>query len=963
MSGEGAVGAGRDISHSAVGAGSRVEHTEVDNRIENTTVGRDVFQVGRDLTVNTTLNYPPPPPEPVWRSVRVGAVPPLASAFQPREELRGRIDRARERNTTVVLTQVLSGGGGVGKSQLAAHYADQAHAEGVDVLAWVNAAETTQIIATYATAAAKVGVPGADGQDAESDALAFLDWLAVTDRSWLVVLDDLTDLEGAAPWWPRPPAGANGRVLATTRRRDALVTGSGRARVDIGTYTPDEALDYLRDRLAEADAGHLLDDRSDDLVEALGLLPLALAHAAAYMINEGVDCTAYLRLFTDRASRLESVLPTDADTDNYGRRVTTSLLLALDAADHREPAGLATPAIRLASHLDPTGHPDTLWATEAVTEYLTAHRASPPAGAPAPEPVTPEQARAALRLLHHYALITHTPHDSNGAVRLHALTARAARETTPPTQIAATVRTAADALLETWPEHEHTAPELTAVLRANTDTLTDHADDHLWHPDAHPVLFTAGNSLLHAGLFHTAVTHWQHLTADAQRLLGDDHPNTLTARANLASSYARAGRTGEAIVLEEWVAADRERILGPDHPDTLSARGNLASSYARAGRTGEAIVLEERVAADRERILGPDHPDTLTARGNLAVSYRRAGRTGEAIRIGERVAADRERILGDDHPDTLTSRGNLASSYGQAGRTGEAIVLEERVAADRERILGPDHPDTLTARANLASSYARAGRTGEAIVLEERVAADRERILGHDHPDTLLARGNLAFSYWRAGRTGEAIVLEERVAADRERILGHDHPNTLTSRANLASSYARAGRTGEATAIGERVAADCERILGPDHPDTLLVRGNLASSYARAGRTDGAVDLLRSVVEDQARVLGPAHPDTVISRAGLATVLTRRGRGLLAGDTAGAWRDAAEAVQVVGPHLSDDPSTYGPDLAEAYGLAAAVLDADGQPEAAADFRSRALRAVATAPAPRPGDGAADGSRS
>ncbi|MFD9061844.1 tetratricopeptide repeat protein [Kitasatospora purpeofusca] len=793
VSGEGAVGAGGDVSHSAVGAGSRVEHTEVDNRIENTTVGRDVFQVGRDLTVNTTHthHHAAPASEPVWRPVRVGEVPPLASAFQPRAGLREAIDRARERNATVVLTQVLSGGGGVGKSQLAAHYAHRAHAEGVDVLVWVNAAETAQIIATYAQAAAKTGVPGADGQDAESDAAAFLDWLAVTDRSWLVVLDDLTDLEGTAPWWPRPPAGANGRVLATTRRRDALVTGSGRAVVDIGTYAPDEAVGYLAERLGGADAGHLLDDRADDLVEALGRLPLALAHAAAYMINEGVDCSAYLNRFTDRASRLERLLPQDADTDNYGRRVTASLLLALDAADHREPVGLATAAIRLAAHLDPAGHPEQLWNTSAVTDYLTTHRTT---GAPDVKPVTAGRARSALRLLHHYALITHDPHDSHRAVRLHALTARAARETTPDIDTPATVRTAADALLETWPKHEHTARDLTTVLRTNTDTLTDHADDHLWHPGGHPVLFTAGTSLLRAGLIGTAVTHGQRLTADAERILGDEHPNTLTARANLASAY--------------W----------------------------------------------------------------------------------------------------------------QAGRTGEAIVIEERVAADRERLLGHDHPDTLLARSNLAVSYWQAGRTGEAIVLLERVAADRERLLGHDHPDTLLARGNLASAYWQAGRTGEAIVLEERVLAD------------------------------------------FERILGDDHPDTLTARGNLAVSYWQAGRADGAVDLLRSVAEDRDRVLGPVHPDTVMSRAGLATVLTWRGRALLPGDTAGAWRDAAEAVGAVGPYLSDAPATYGPVLADAYGLAATVLDADGQPEAAADFRSRALHTARTAPPPRPGDDAADGSR-
>ncbi|MFE0730562.1 tetratricopeptide repeat protein, partial [Streptomyces antibioticus] len=63
--------------------------------------------------------------------------------------------------------------------------------------------------------------------------------------------------------------------------------------------------------------------------------------------------------------------------------------------------------------------------------------------------------------------------------------------------------------------------------------------------------------------------------------------------------------------------------LGPDHPDTLTARSNLAVSYSDAGRTQDALDLDERVLADMERLLGPDHPDTLTARA--ALDRERAG--------------------------------------------------------------------------------------------------------------------------------------------------------------------------------------------------------------------------------------------------------------------------------------------------------------------------------------------------
>ena len=149
----------------------------------------------------------------------------------------------------------------------------------------------------------------------------------------------------------------------------------------------------------------------------------------------------------------------------------------------------------------------------------------------------------------------------------------------------------------------------------------------------------------------------------------------------------------QAIAVGEPLVEDAERLLGPDHPDTLTSRNNLADAYRAAGRYAEAIALHEQTLADRERVLGPDHPDTLTSRNNLAAAYQAAGRTAEAIPLHEQTLAACERVLGPDHPDTLASRNNLAGAYREAGRAAEAIPLHEQTLADRERVLGPDHPE------------------------------------------------------------------------------------------------------------------------------------------------------------------------------------------------------------------------------------------------------------------------------
>ena len=47
----------------------------------------------------------------------------------------------------------------------------------------------------------------------------------------------------------------------------------------------------------------------------------------------------------------------------------------------------------------------------------------------------------------------------------------------------------------------------------------------------------------------------------------------------------------EAIAIFKPLLADRERILGPEHPHTLSTRNNLAGAYQVAGRDAEAAAI------------------------------------------------------------------------------------------------------------------------------------------------------------------------------------------------------------------------------------------------------------------------------------------------------------------------------------------------------------------------------------
>ena len=274
----------------------------------------------------------------------------------------------------------------------------------------------------------------------------------------------------------------------------------------------------------------------------------------------------------------------------------------------------------------------------------------------------------------------------------------------------------------------------------------------------------------------------------------DEQGDTLGARTILAN---------DAIRQFAWELSESERLRGVDNPDTLRAKANLATAYWSAGRSADAIELLERVLADSDRLLGGQHPDTLSARANLATSYWSAGRF-DVISLDERVLSDYERLLGSEHPDTLSVRENLATSYWSAGRAEEAISLDKRVLVDSERLLGGEHPDTLRSWANLAIGYHEIGRTTDAIRLLEQLLVDSAQLLGKQHPETLTVQARLADFYWSAGRTTDAIPMLEHVLAETARRLGSEHPETIQLRVNLSVCYQLAGRTNDPHGAGHR---------------------------------------------------------------------------------------------------------------------------------------------------------------
>ncbi len=553
--------------------------------------GRDgAIVAGGDVTASSTqyieaqqaFVLPPEAHAPIPDDAAVGGVSNIgAGLFVGRGSELAALEEAFARPGEVVVHAV-HGLGGVGKSALAANWAARRH----EKVRWWITADTAAAIEAGMAALARALQPGLAGLPAELQSERAVAWLAGR-AGWLLILDNVEDPAHIRPLLDRLPGG---RVLITTRR--ATGWHHDATTIRLGVLDPAEAVDLFTRILTLH--GSRDTDGADAVCEELGHLALAVEQAAAYCAETGTTPRDYLDMLARWPATMFAAGTAGGDFERTIARIWHLTLNRL--AD----TPLAGTLLRILAWYAPDAIPRDL--LHGLTE--------------------PPQLATAIGRLTAYSMITDN-HD--GTLTIHRLLQALARTRDPddPHRTPEAVDHARDqaaALLahafptdldqpETWPRYR--------ALLPHTDALTrNHTPDHDT-PDTAHALGRAATYRMSQGLLAPAIHAFHRALTTLERVLGSDHPHTLTSRNNLAHAYQAAGDLERAIPLYKRNLAERERVLGSDHPHTLASRNNLAHAYKTAGDLKRAIPLYERTLADCERVLSPGHPTIAVVRANL----------------------------------------------------------------------------------------------------------------------------------------------------------------------------------------------------------------------------------------------------------------------------------------------------------------------------------------------------------
>jgi hypothetical protein len=212
----------------------------------------------------------------------------------------------------------VAGIGGVGKTSLAVEYAHRYRHFYAGVW-WCPSESRIGLLTALASLSVELGAVAADEPDLEKAAKAGLRRLAEQRATWLLIYDNVTSPDQIAELLPT----ANAKVLLTSRFSD---WAGWAEEVALDVLQPAEAIAFLERRAGRQDA-----PGAATLAEALGRLPLALDHAAAY-------CRRIQMAFADYAAKAAGLTTSAPRGAAYPRSVAATFELAIDAAAQACPA-------------------------------------------------------------------------------------------------------------------------------------------------------------------------------------------------------------------------------------------------------------------------------------------------------------------------------------------------------------------------------------------------------------------------------------------------------------------------------------------------------------------------------------------------------------------------------------------------------------------------------------------------
>jgi tetratricopeptide (TPR) repeat protein/DNA-binding XRE family transcriptional regulator len=614
---------------------------------------------------------------------------------------------------------VLSGLGGIGKTQTAIEYAYR-YANDYAAILWVQADSRETLLSDFAALTHTLDLQDREETDHSRMIAAVKRWLVEQSR-WLLIFDNAVDLTLLSEFLPRNPTGA---ILITTRSQFAgqlkhiKMRGLSRA----------ESITFLSKRLAssqeDAEEDTIVVDQheAEELWAIMDGLPLALDQAGAYIESRQCSLPEYLDLYHHHRKYL--LQERGGPLTGHPDAVTTTWSLSFARIALQNPQ--AAELLRFCAFLSPDAIPEELLVNGAPCLTISLQTLA----------ASSLLLHEAISALLHYSLVQRSP--KNKTLSLHRLVQAVLQDMLSPREQhswAEMALLAIDAALPDidsypWPQWKRLLPHAIYAAHAiERYHLTGENIEQLLHK-------TASYLQMRARYQEAEPLFLQAFSLVTQRL-GSTHHTTASALNRLAHLYKEQGRYTEAEPLFLQAIRILEQQPGTQTSALADALSGLSVIRWQQEKYTEAEDFSQQALQIFECQLGSTHLEVARPLNTLAVLSWHKGHYDQAQSYLQRALHIREQQLGPEHPLVARVLNNLAALSWEQGQHAGVESIYQQVLRIWEQQMGPDHPMVATALNNLASIYKAHGKYAESEYLYQRASQIREHQVPPEYPNSI----------------------------------------------------------------------------------------------------------------------------------------------------------------------------------------------------------------------------------
>jgi tetratricopeptide (TPR) repeat protein len=764
--------------------------------------------------------------------------------FIRRDKLIKKIRRVLESEGAVALT----GLGGMGKTQLAIHYAhshiDQYNS---NEIMWVNAEEATTLMSDYARLANQLDLREKDEIDQRVMVDAVWRWLE-THEGWLLIFDNVTEPEQLDGYLT---SNQTGHTIITSVHQDWSAVAPS---LPLKKLDRSASIRFLLNRTKQSDK-----TAAQMLAEELGDLPLALEQAGAYISRvRGTTIEQYVKLYR---TRREKLMKENKPPIGYRATVATTWEMSFQKVEEGSPAAAAL--LSLLAFVGPNDIPRSM--------VCKGGRHLPTVLAEAVEDEL--ELGYAIEALLHYSLIESYEETWDVHRLVQAVMHDRMSEDERKRWAEAAARVVNDAFPSSIDTNMQAWPMCEQLLQHALSSAT-HAETLQVASDMAARLFNqAGMYMLGQAQFSKAKEAFERTLKIDEKSYGQYHPNVAIRVNNLGLALQGLGEHQKARKCFERALKIDETKYGPNHPNVAIRVNNLGMVLKDLDEYEMARKCFERALEIDKTKYGPKHPNVAIRINNLGGVLKDLEKYEDARECFEQALEIDTTYYGDDHPNVAIRVNNLGLALQDLNEYKKARECFERALRIDEKAYGIDHPKVAIRINNIGMLLKDLGEYEKARKNFERVLEIDEKFYGPDHPNVARDLNNLGLTMQELSKYEEARKCFERALKINEAIYGTDHPNVAIRVNNLGGVLKDLGEHKKARECFERALTIDKAKYGQYHPIVARDINNLGLALQDLGSCEEARGCFVQALEIDESHYGTDHPNVARDLNNLGMVL------------------------------------------------------------------------------------------